>query len=92
MKRSFTGGFLAVALLLAPTLPAVADCKCIANGRSFEQGETTCIRLSSGSYTARCEKVLNNSSWKRVSDDCSDMSRLDRPAAESPPPKTRTGT
>ena len=56
--------------------PARADCLCAANGTRYEQGETTCIRLSSGSFLARCEKVLNNSSWKKIADGCQDVSGL----------------
>lgn len=57
---------------------ALADCMCAANGTRYEQGETTCIRLSSGNYLARCEKVLNNSSWTRISDGCQDVSEVER--------------
>lgn len=69
MKAAFTLG-LALAGLLLTQFPARADCQCLANGKVFEQGQLTCIRLSSGIFLARCEKVLNNSSWKKISDGC----------------------
>ncbi len=63
---------LVIVNAVATHTAARADCLCAANGLRYEQGETTCIRLSSGSYLARCEKVLNNSSWTKISDDCQD--------------------
>ena len=65
---------LVVIGVVAAHSPARADCLCAANGLRYEQGETTCIRLSSGSYLARCEKVLNNSSWTKISNDCQNVS------------------
>ena len=45
-------------------------CTCRYEGRDMPHGTVICIDLASGSYLARCEKVLNNSAWKRVSDGC----------------------
>jgi hypothetical protein len=87
-----------LALAIAGSTPALsvvhADCMCAANGTRYEMGETTCIRLSSGSYLARCEKVLNNSSWKKISDSCQDVSGLagqDQDARSSALPFGRPG-
>jgi len=80
MKRSAAVLALVVVGCVTAHSHALADCMCAANGTRFEQGETTCIRLSSGNYLARCEKVLNNSSWTRISNGCQDVSGLERPA------------
>ncbi len=46
-------------------------CECIANGQRIAEGETFCIRMRSGAvFLARCERVLNNTSWKRLQDGC----------------------
>lgn len=47
--------------------PAAADdnCTCRAHGRSFQMGETVCLRSPSGqSRLATCGMVLNNSAWQ----------------------------
>jgi hypothetical protein len=48
----------------------MADCKCIANGRTFHHGEIACLRLPSGPQLAQCGMVLNNSSWIKIQDGC----------------------
>ena len=51
--------------------PATADeCMCIANGQRYSLGETVCLKLSSGSWLARCGRVLNNTSWEKIGDGC----------------------
>jgi len=52
------------------TTAAVADCKCIANGRIFHHGEIACLHLPSGPRLAQCGMVLNNSSWIKLQDGC----------------------
>jgi len=52
------------------TPPAMADCKCMANGRVFHHGEIACLRLPSGPQLAQCGMVLNNSSWIKLQDGC----------------------
>ena len=59
---------LAVALI--PTLADAHNCKCRNRGVLFELGETSCLRVDSGSYLARCEMKLNVSSWTKVQDGC----------------------
>ncbi len=56
----------------ALSFPANAGPKCVcrANGTTFEEGQIACIRLPSGNKLARCEKVLNNTSWKMLGDGC----------------------
>ncbi|MCP4317510.1 MAG: hypothetical protein GY789_16225 [Hyphomicrobiales bacterium] len=48
-----------------------ANCNCVANGQRIELGKLFCIRTASGKqFLARCERVLNNTSWKRLQDGC----------------------
>ena len=70
---------IALALMIAlgaaaadqPADPAPAVQTCRANGRSYAQGETACIRLPcSEPKLARCEMVLNNASWTKIADGC----------------------
>src|SRR5262245_12274087 len=64
-------GFCLIVAALADTpAPAIANCQCLANGRSFEQGQVACLRLPNGAQLARCGKELNNSAWKQVQDGC----------------------
>jgi len=75
--RLWIGAFaLGVTLLgAAPVSTALAgdavNCTCVANGQRVELGRLFCIRTASGKqFLARCERVLNNTSWKRVQDGC----------------------
>ncbi|MFN3549681.1 MAG: hypothetical protein ACK4U0_19530 [Mesorhizobium sp.] len=63
---------LAVAAALSFGAPssARADCKCAANGTRYEMGAVVCIRGPSGNWLARCGKVLNNSSWAKLTEGC----------------------
>lgn len=54
-------------------VPASAgeSCNCVANGQRVELGQLFCIKTASGKeFLARCERVLNNTSWTRVQDGC----------------------
>jgi len=47
------------------------ECFCTdKEGKRVEIGQTTCLSVGSQQFTARCEMVLNNPIWKRVSDGC----------------------
>ncbi len=68
---------LAVSLLICATAvtgTTVAEPQqqmCLANGRAYQQGELACLELPCMQpYLARCEMVLNNSSWRKVGDIC----------------------
>lgn len=64
---------ISVLLILAAGAPAygAARCVCVANGQRVEEGRIACIRPQSGTpYLARCDKVLNNTSWTRLQDGC----------------------
>ena len=59
------------ALLLVPAAEAGTDCECIGNGKRVKQGTVLCLQIGSSSrYLARCERNLNNTSWKKMSDGC----------------------
>ena len=56
---------------LAPGAPTKKpDCQCRANGLKYELGETTCFSTNKGLVRARCELVLNNTSWKILQGSC----------------------
>ncbi|RWM14474.1 MAG: hypothetical protein E5X53_26485 [Mesorhizobium sp.] len=59
----------AAALALAAT-PAFADPECLANGKAFQIGQVACLTLSGRSHLARCDMVLNNTSWTKIRDEC----------------------
>lgn len=64
---------LVAAGLAASTPAALAgkNCECIANGKRVKEGEVVCLRIGSAEgYLARCEMVLNNTSWKKLQDGC----------------------
>jgi hypothetical protein len=63
---------LAVAAALSFGAPssARADCKCAANGTRYEMGAVVCIQGPAGNWLGRCGKVLNNSSWTRLTEGC----------------------
>jgi hypothetical protein len=56
---------------LAAITPASAAPQCLAHGTSFEIGQSGCITLSGKSYLARCDQVLNNTSWTKLQEGCS---------------------
>ncbi|WP_136657157.1 hypothetical protein [Nitratireductor sp. XY-223] len=68
------GGVLLTCSLLTASPVAAGDginCSCVANGQRVQLGELFCIRTASGKqFLARCERVLNNTSWKRLQDGC----------------------
>lgn len=64
-------GFLTVLGLSAPSAFAGQDCECLGNGKRIKQGNVVCLQIgSSQRYLARCERNLNNTSWKKISDGC----------------------
>lgn len=62
--------FASVVVLIAAT-PARADSECLANGTFFQIGQIACLMPSSTPYLARCDEVLNNTSWVKLQDGCS---------------------
>jgi hypothetical protein len=61
---------LALFLYSALVSSAWADCRCLYAGGEAEQGETACIKTADGPTLARCEMVLNNSSWTVLNTPC----------------------
>mgnify|MGYP003382108098 CR=1 FL=1 len=72
---------LAAFALTALPVQAGPDCQCLANGKSYSQGEVACLKLPGGRQLARCEMVLNNTSWKSTGQGC--------PQASQTPAKVR---
>jgi hypothetical protein len=63
----------AMALLFCAIFPWAAqghNCRCLYDGGRAEQGKTVCIKTAEGYQLARCEMVLNNSSWKFLDKPC----------------------
>ena len=47
------------------------DCKCVTKGERVDLGTVICLEVSpSVRYLARCERVLNNTSWRKLGDGC----------------------
>jgi hypothetical protein len=65
---------LATVLCLLATASAAAGeksrCTCKYDGGDVKQGDTACIKTSKGKSLARCEMVLNNTSWKLLDQPC----------------------
>lgn len=64
---------LATVLCLLATATAAADkhgCTCKYEGGDVKQGETACIKTAKGKSLARCEMVLNNTSWTVLNQPC----------------------
>jgi hypothetical protein len=63
----------AVSLALLAITAATAkahDCTCKFAGGDAKQGETACIMTAKGKSLARCEMMLNNSSWTVLDEPC----------------------
>lgn len=64
---------LPVLLVLASSAPSpgATRCACIANGHRIEKGQIACIRPRFGTpFLAKCDTVLNNTSWTKLQDGC----------------------
>ena len=47
------------------------DCFCTdSEGKRVEMGMTSCLKIGSQSFLARCGMSLNNPTWRRVDDTC----------------------
>jgi hypothetical protein len=65
---------------------AAADhkCQCLYQGRKFEQGEFVCIRVDGATRFARCDMLLNNSSWTFLDGPCPTAEFSPEPATQRP--------
>jgi hypothetical protein len=75
MKKIGAVCALTAAIAGGPATLALADCTCLGNGQSYGLGETACLKTPSGTKPARCDKVLNLTSWTFVGESC-DVSAL----------------
>jgi hypothetical protein len=46
------------------------DCTCRYAGGDVAEGQTACIKTAKGMTLARCERVLNNTSWTFLDQPC----------------------
>jgi len=70
-RLALIGGFAAAAYFLASSAFAGQDCECLGNGKRVKEGSVICLQIgSSQRYLARCERNLNNTSWKKITDGC----------------------
>ena len=93
MRRLLAALTLVGAIAMAPA--ALADCTCRGrDGSAVELGGYTCLNTADGPRLARCEMVLNNSSWKVTEEDCPTARATRVPATFSalPPGFVRTLT
>ena len=76
--RRLLRAFQIVAVASAAAVPAAMpiaslageNCTCRGNGQDVPEGQTICLKTASGAKLARCERVLNNTSWKILDSDC----------------------
>ena len=57
-------------ILTSTQVFAGPNCTCRYKGGEVNEGQTACLKTSSGSTLARCERVLNNTSWKMLEQAC----------------------
>ena len=76
-------GFL---FAFAAPVSAHAAPTCLANGKSFNVGDTACLTVAEDSHFARCEMVLNNTSWTKVKDECPGEAPKQHPTSTTPAP------
>lgn len=56
--------------VFAQSASAASNCTCRGNGSDVPEGQTICLKTSAGAKLARCERVLNNTSWTILEEDC----------------------
>jgi hypothetical protein len=92
---------LVAALVGLPALPAPAagagqtgvnaprhiDCRCRANGQTYELGAKVCLSTPAGHRLAECRMEQNVTSWRFAQEDCSVTARLGRPEAGRSTPR-----
>jgi uncharacterized membrane protein len=61
---------VALAVLAPAGASAEHKCQCLYHGKKFEQGELVCLRVDGATRLARCDMLLNNSSWTFVQTGC----------------------
>lgn len=72
-----------IIIALFPTFAwAGDDCTCRYQGNDITEGDTICMSTPSGTQMARCERVLNNTSWKMLGTECP-TAQLEQPTIQS---------
>lgn len=66
--------------LFISSAPASADCTCRSRDVVANEGEVVCLNTPLGQRLARCDKVLNNSSWTFLQGACPTASLTLNPA------------
>ena len=61
--------------LFIGSAPASADCTCRSQDVVANEGEVVCLNTPLGQRLARCDKVLNNTSWTFLQGACPTASR-----------------
>lgn len=74
MQKRLIAASIMVAFAAAATVPAYAGpnggCTCRHKDGDVLEGQTACIATPRGMSMARCERVLNNTSWKILDEPC----------------------
>jgi len=70
MRITTTSCALILSAGLSATALADENCTCRGNGQDVPEGQTVCLKTASGMKLARCERVLNNTSWTILDSDC----------------------
>jgi hypothetical protein len=81
-------------ILLTAVVPVYAagpivDCECRAKGVVAFEGEVVCLSTPNGPRLARCEKILNNTSWRFLAQNCREKITNNSPATIQPVAFTR---
>lgn len=61
---------IGLAFAMAAPAAAFADQECLANGKSYQLSQVACLTIADRSHLARCDMVLNNTSWTKIGDSC----------------------
>ncbi len=62
---------------------ALADCTCRSRDVVANEGEVVCLTTPLGQRLARCDKVLNNTSWTFLQDACPTTSLTPAPVSHA---------
>jgi len=75
LLRNLRAGLVSLAAFVADgsfdfAASAEPGCTCRAGGRSFELGQSVCLKTPNGPRIAVCVMVLNNTSWQISATPC----------------------
>lgn len=69
--------------LFPVTSYAEKECTCRFKEMSVPEGITVCLNLPTGNVLATCSRVLNNTSWKFLEQECP-LGSLEKPSTSTP--------